>query len=257
MRVILLANGKLGALFAAKISGYLDIAACLVENYTKEWDSVEHINVIKYVHSGDILDLLLDKYAHDVVLSFNWNRRIKEKTLVKGNFYNLHPSLLPRNRGPIPLVFTILQGLKVSGVTLHVMDSTFDTGAIYQQEQFDIHPDDNYKLLSMKILRLAIRMTRAFAQEFPNVVLREQVGENGTYEGLEDLEKYTLSKHSLLSDLDLVHRAYDNIIPIRYDDEGRIALITKFSTKKSSDCILELNLKDGMIYVEEMKWRLV
>lgn len=53
---------------------------------------------------------------------------------------NVHPSLLPDNRGPEPLFWTFRLGYEQSGVTIHLMDEGLDSGPIVLQESFDL-PD--------------------------------------------------------------------------------------------------------------------
>lgn len=53
---------------------------------------------------------------------------------------NVHPSLLPDNRGPDPLFWTFRRGDAFTGVTVHVMDSGLDTGPILLQERMRV-PD--------------------------------------------------------------------------------------------------------------------
>lgn len=48
---------------------------------------------------------------------------------------NIHPSLLPRLRGPEPVFHTFRQGLAETGVTIHVMDDGWDSGPILAQER--------------------------------------------------------------------------------------------------------------------------
>jgi methionyl-tRNA formyltransferase len=47
---------------------------------------------------------------------------------------NVHPSLLPDNRGPDPLFWTFWRGDEATGVTIHLMDERFDTGPIVAQQ---------------------------------------------------------------------------------------------------------------------------
>jgi methionyl-tRNA formyltransferase len=46
---------------------------------------------------------------------------------------NIHPSLLPRGRGPDPVFWTFRRGERETGVTVHVTDAGFDTGPILAQ----------------------------------------------------------------------------------------------------------------------------
>ena len=50
---------------------------------------------------------------------------------------NLHPSLLPRHRGPTPVPTAILEGDEISGVTLMLLDQGMDTGPVVAQAE---HP---------------------------------------------------------------------------------------------------------------------
>jgi methionyl-tRNA formyltransferase len=53
---------------------------------------------------------------------------------------NVHPSLLPANRGPVPLFWTFREGSEVTGVTIHLMDEGMDSGDILAQEVIEV-PD--------------------------------------------------------------------------------------------------------------------
>lgn len=51
---------------------------------------------------------------------------------------NLHPSLLPRDRGPSPIFWALHRGARETGVTVHLMDAAFDTGPILRQRSVPI-----------------------------------------------------------------------------------------------------------------------
>jgi methionyl-tRNA formyltransferase len=57
---------------------------------------------------------------------------------------NLHPSLLPYNRGKSPNVWPIVAGTP-AGVTLHYMDEDFDTGDIIAQRKVETEFTDTGK----------------------------------------------------------------------------------------------------------------
>lgn len=48
---------------------------------------------------------------------------------------NVHPSLLPRHRGPSPVITTLLKGDQETGVTIMVLDEGMDTGPILAQRR--------------------------------------------------------------------------------------------------------------------------
>jgi len=64
---------------------------------------------------------------------------------------NVHPSLLPRHRGPSPVANTILCGDELTGVTIMLMDAGMDTGPILAQEKVEISSMDTTGSLSSKL----------------------------------------------------------------------------------------------------------
>ena len=64
---------------------------------------------------------------------------------------NVHPSLLPRHRGPSPVANTLLDGDELAGVTIMLMDAGLDTGRILAQEKVGISFMDSTGSLSSKL----------------------------------------------------------------------------------------------------------
>jgi methionyl-tRNA formyltransferase len=73
--------------------------------------------------------------ASDVIVTACFPRRLPPQWLAAPRLgcLNLHPSLLPAYRGPEPLFWQFRNGERQTGVTLHVMDETADTGALVAQ----------------------------------------------------------------------------------------------------------------------------
>jgi methionyl-tRNA formyltransferase len=67
---------------------------------------------------------------------------------------NVHPSLLPALRGPEPLFWVFRQGLRRSGVTVHMMNEGMDTGDILAQERIDVPSGISYAVLEDRCARL-------------------------------------------------------------------------------------------------------
>jgi methionyl-tRNA formyltransferase len=64
---------------------------------------------------------------------------------------NIHPSLLPRHRGPSPVAAAILTGDEVTGVSLMLMNSRMDAGPIVAQSRRNIEPEDTSGNLTAKL----------------------------------------------------------------------------------------------------------
>ena len=63
---------------------------------------------------------------------------------------NVHPSLLPKYRGPSPIQTAILNGDEKTGVTILVLDVEIDHGPILIQKEIDITEQDNNLTLEKK-----------------------------------------------------------------------------------------------------------
>ncbi|MGO9309124.1 MAG: methionyl-tRNA formyltransferase [Spirochaetia bacterium] len=64
---------------------------------------------------------------------------------------NVHPSLLPKYRGPSPITAAILAGDAVTGVSIQKVARKFDTGDILAQEPFDLKGDETTASLSVAL----------------------------------------------------------------------------------------------------------
>lgn len=83
---------------------------------------------------------LLRNYQPDLICVACFSRLIPHVILdiPRLGCLNVHPSLLPANRGPEPLFWTFRLGHEQSGVTIHRMDEGLDSGAIVIQEAFAV-----------------------------------------------------------------------------------------------------------------------
>ncbi|CAD2070511.1 phosphoribosylglycinamide formyltransferase [Phocicoccus pinnipedialis] len=71
---------------------------------------------------------------------------------------NLHPSLLPSFKGREGIKDAFEYGVKVTGVTVHYVDSGIDTGMIIAQEAVIIEDKDTLETLEEKIHEVEYRL---------------------------------------------------------------------------------------------------
>lgn len=80
---------------------------------------------------------------------------------------NLHPSLLPRYRGPNPFFWVLRNGERQTGLTAHQLTGEVDGGEIYWQRAFDIAPGETQGSLRRQLAALAgeaaVDIVRRFA----------------------------------------------------------------------------------------------
>lgn len=102
----------------------------------------------------------------DVMLSWFWPKRIPEPVLALPRLgaYGVHPSLLPRHRGPDPYFWALRCGDVQSGVTLHCLSAEYDTGPIAAQRTLDILPNENAFHLAHRLDRISLPLLVMAAQ---------------------------------------------------------------------------------------------
>lgn len=74
--------------------------------------------------------------------------------LIPRGFINVHPSLLPKYRGPSPIQATIAAGDSISGVTIMKIDEGMDTGPILSQLQIALDPRETTESLTTKVVTI-------------------------------------------------------------------------------------------------------
>lgn len=74
--------------------------------------------------------------------------------LSNDNAINVHPSLLPKYRGPSPVVSALINGDVETGVTIISIDAGLDTGNILAQTKFKVSINDNKDILEKKLIAI-------------------------------------------------------------------------------------------------------
>ncbi|MGH9119250.1 MAG: methionyl-tRNA formyltransferase [Acidimicrobiales bacterium] len=124
----------------------------------------------------DILDL--DRPAElGVVVAFG--RLIKPHVLEHLPMVNLHFSLLPRWRGAAPVERAILAGDATTGVAVMAVEEGLDTGAIYDEAEVPIDPDETADELRSRLVDVGTDLLLGVLDR-GRTVQRVQDGE-GTY----------------------------------------------------------------------------
>jgi methionyl-tRNA formyltransferase len=85
--------------------------------------------------SADTVADMLTGYRPDLLLVFGFNWRLPGEVLElpRLGVLNVHPSALPRYRGPSPVLWAIRNGDPFMGVTVHRMTARIDAGPILAQ----------------------------------------------------------------------------------------------------------------------------
>lgn len=136
---------------------------------------------LKVVETEKPAQELLASFTPDVCVVIAFGKIIPAALLEmpKFGFLNIHPSLLPRWRGPSPLQAAILAGNAATGVTLMKLDKGIDTGPIIEQEEVAIRPDETAETLHDRCAKVgADLLVRSLPQYLSGTLVPEpQSGE--------------------------------------------------------------------------------
>ncbi len=115
----------------------------LTAPYIKTWASMKGIEVFQ---PNTLKELSLSSPLHqkqfDVFIVASYGKIIPEAilNLPTHGVLNVHPSLLPKYRGPSPIESTLLDGTLTTGVSIMKLDKDMDHGPVLAQSAFIISP---------------------------------------------------------------------------------------------------------------------
>src|SRR3989344_4485228 len=93
---------------------------------------------LKIAQPDSLLTYNLQPTTYNLFVVASYGKIIPQSILDIPKFgtLNVHPSLLPKFRGPSPIQSFILSGEKKTGVTIMLMDEQVDHGQILSQKEF-------------------------------------------------------------------------------------------------------------------------
>jgi methionyl-tRNA formyltransferase len=126
-----------------------------------------HVALRPDVTSGAVREAVA-RARPDLVVSWFWTTKLPMDIVALAPLggFGVHPSLLPRHRGPDPYFRAIDAGDRVTGVTAHRIAAEYDVGAILAQRSLAIDPSWNAWTLARKLDRPSLALLREVAQAF-------------------------------------------------------------------------------------------
>ena len=99
------------------------------------------------------IDASLKECGADAVVVVAYGKLVPARLLEipKHGFVNLHPSLLPRHRGPSPIQWALVCGDRATGVTTMQLDEGMDTGPILLQHRVSVEPGETAEMLAPRL----------------------------------------------------------------------------------------------------------
>jgi methionyl-tRNA formyltransferase len=103
---------------------------------------------VDHVVFSQMVERALDRSRPELIVSWFWTRLLPGEWLRAARYggIGVHPSLLPRHRGPNPYFWSIDSGDEQAGVTLHTLEPEYDTGAILLQRAIPVAGRNSWQL---------------------------------------------------------------------------------------------------------------
>ena len=200
---------------------------------------------------------LIRKANPDLIIVASFGLLLPESILniPKFGVINVHPSLLPKYRGPSPIVSSIIDGIPFTGVTIMKMVKELDAGPIIEQEKITLDSNINSNELGVKLFRIGAGiLNRLFDKIIQNQHSEiEQDHSQATFTSIIDKRD---GKIKWEDGVDLIYRKFKayNLWPGTYTywDEKRL-IFNDFNIKRSdvskNDISKVLALKDGKLII--------
>jgi methionyl-tRNA formyltransferase len=197
VRTVLLANNRLGARIAAYLHERGDLSALVLHPPERRAHGEGFGLVPVQTHLWPAGLETFERDRPECLLSVMFTFKVPPAWLALPTWRacNLHPGLLPFNRGSAPNAWPLVDGTP-AGVTLHAMEAEIDTGAILAQREVATTPADTAFTLYQ---RLGDASFDLFCEVWPSVrdCEPEPQPAGGTTHRLADLELLDLDHDDL------------------------------------------------------------
>ncbi|MDB5254836.1 MAG: methionyl-tRNA formyltransferase, methionyl-tRNA formyltransferase [Candidatus Nomurabacteria bacterium] len=150
--------------------------------------------------SPEVIQSLIDQGPWDFFLVVAYGKILPTSLLeiVDNKVLNLHPSLLPKYRGPSPLESVLLSDDKETGVTIMQLDKLVDHGPIVAQSSFELSSDTTLTSLTEKSAALGIEL---FANSIEKYLSKELVPTEQDHDSSTHTRKYIKADGLITDDM--------------------------------------------------------
>ncbi len=116
-------------------------------------------------------------FKPDFLIVASYGVILKDDILNSAPNVNIHPSLLPKYRGPSPVLTALFNGDEKTGICLMELANEVDAGDVYMCRDLDISVDDNMDTLNEKISTMSADMLNEFLSDPKSYPKQKQIGE--------------------------------------------------------------------------------
>jgi methionyl-tRNA formyltransferase len=184
----------------------------------------------------------------DLLVSFAYGRIFGPKFLALFPLggINIHPSLLPKYRGPSPIQAAILNRDSVTGITVQTLEKEMDSGDILAQEQFQLTGKETAGALGEIMAKKAAAMLAGVIKDIAAVRPAAQDHSEASYCSLVTVADGLIDWNRSAAEIEAKIRAFDPWPLCRTIHKGRELLLLKASVSKNENSRAEPGLVLGI-----------
>ncbi len=141
----------------------------LIQPAVKQFASQHHIPVWQPNRLKDIISDIKNITPQPTGVLVSYGKIIPQTIidLFHPGIINVHPSLLPKYRGPSPIESAIANRDKITGVTIMKLEQAMDAGPIYYQEAYPLDFTETQPELYQALGQLGAQL---LTQKLPNII---------------------------------------------------------------------------------------
>lgn len=158
----------------------------------------------KKVTKEDLLKLKND--GVDLIVCAGYAYKIPVDSEIKG--INMHPALLPEGRGAWPMPVSILKGLTKTGLTVHEIEESFDTGKILKQKEYTLKKDETLESLCEWLLKNSAELMYDCVINYDKYIKTAKEQSGGEYWKMPTEEDMTFDDNTPTETKDRILRAF-------------------------------------------------
>ena len=219
----------------------------------------------------ECIDKIKD-FSPDVIIVAAYGKIIPKEIIdiPKFGILNVHASLLPKYRGASPVQSAILEGEKVSGVTIMKIDQKLDYGPILAQKEIIIDQNETSGTLFDKISKAGAKLLLKTLPKWleGKITPKEQEHKKATFTKVLARKSGEISKNKTAKEIDRMFRAFypwPGVYLMLKTKKGKDfkLKITKLSLSECDTSLSQLYLnekkqlilktKDGCVNLEEVQ----
>ena len=194
--------------FLALVKSKHDVCAFAYDDINSHFSTItsNSIQSVALNHSVDLIKIDADYsnailkirfYQPDIIIVSCYPRLLPSSliSIAKEGCFNIHPSMLPLFRGPVPLFWQFREGIDDFGVTLHRMTNKFDDGNIVSQQAVKIEDGVNQRKTMDLLAESSVNLVMRMLDDIEKSKLIEKVQDNkhASYQTFPEKSDYRVS----------------------------------------------------------------